>query len=79
MKTITESEKNGQRVVTIHLQGRNFSFVNKCTHLPSCDLAKGHVDGSSIVCPCGWQYDLLTGKALNHPLATLEIVEAHSH
>lgn len=71
---ITASEKDGRQAVTVALFGREFSYYN-CRHLPSCDLSKGRLAGSTIICTCGWQYDLVTGKGVNHPLASLEKLE----
>lgn len=72
---ITASELDGKRIVTITMLGRDFRFYNNCSHLPSCDLAEGRIDGSTIICTCGWQYDLLTGRAVNQPIARIEKVE----
>ena len=72
---VTASMIKGTPVVIVRLHGREFLFVNRCTHLPNCDLSKGRIDGSTLICICGWQYDLLTGRAVNHPLARIELIE----
>jgi nitrite reductase/ring-hydroxylating ferredoxin subunit len=72
---ITASEKDGRRVVTATIHGRDFSFYNRCTHFPDCDLSKGRLSGNTIICTCGWQYDLLTGRGVNHPVASIEKLE----
>jgi nitrite reductase/ring-hydroxylating ferredoxin subunit len=70
----TKTQPDGRESITVTILDREFVFINKCTHF-NCDLSKGKIIGSSIVCTCGWQYDLLTGRALNQPLARLEKIE----
>jgi nitrite reductase/ring-hydroxylating ferredoxin subunit len=70
---IKAAEKNGVPIVNITVGERKYSFVNKCSHF-GCDLTKGSLHGHSLICICGWQYDLNTGRAMNHPMAELERV-----
>jgi nitrite reductase/ring-hydroxylating ferredoxin subunit len=68
---ITTQELDGKSVLVVTIHDREFKFINKCSHF-GCDLSKGKIEGGSIRCTCGWQYDLLTGRAINHPMASLE-------
>jgi nitrite reductase/ring-hydroxylating ferredoxin subunit len=73
MSSLRVTEQNGKAVVIATLFDREFRFLNRCPH-KGCDLSKGRLDGGTLICTCGWQYDLLTGRAMNQPLARLEAV-----
>lgn len=51
--------------------GRFFATEVGCKH-QRADLTKGEVDGMIVICPRhGWQYDLESGRCLNHDSAEL--------
>jgi len=46
--------------------GKYFAIEVDCKH-QRADLTKGKIDGLIVTCPRhDWQYDLATGKCLNH-------------
>ncbi len=54
-------------VTVANVAGTFFAFDDVCTHR-GCSLAKGHLDGTSVVCVChGGTYDLASGTVLAGP------------
>ncbi len=60
----------GLRIAVVKAGDRLYAFDDTCTH-QGCSLSEGHVDGSSIVCPChGGTFDMATGEVLAGPPPT---------
>lgn len=54
-------------IAVANQSGTFFAFDDVCTH-KGCSLAKGHLEGVTVVCPChGGQYDLVSGAVLAGP------------
>jgi nitrite reductase/ring-hydroxylating ferredoxin subunit len=57
----------GMRIALVRADDHWFAFDDTCTH-EGCSLSKGHVEGSSIVCPChAGTFDMASGEVLAGP------------
>ena len=57
----------GTKVNVANVGGQLHAFDATCTHR-ACSLAKGHLDGTTVTCPChGSQFDVTSGKVLRGP------------
>ena len=66
---------NGMRVFDVagtdvnvaSIGGHLHAFDDKCTHM-GCSLARGTLEGSTVICPChGSQFDVTSGAVLRGP------------
>ena len=57
----------GIKVNVANVGGQLHAFDDTCTHR-ECSLAQGHLDGTTVTCPChGSQFDVTTGEVLRGP------------
>lgn len=60
-------DHEGTRIALVRTGEQWFAFDDTCTH-QGCSLSKGHVERSSIVCPChAGTFDMATGEVLAGP------------
>lgn len=58
---------NGTSVAIAKIEDNFYAFGNICTH-KRCPLAKGDLDGTTVVCPChGSRFDVTNGEVLAGP------------
>ena len=63
--TIGVLTPKGVSIVVIRKDGRLFALRNRCAHM-SCTLAGGHLEGTTLRCPChGWTFDVTNGQFIN--------------
>ena len=57
----------GTKVSVANVGGKLYAFDDTCTHM-GCSLAKGHLDDTTVTCPChGSQFDVTSGEVLRGP------------
>jgi nitrite reductase (NADH) small subunit len=67
--SIKEVQVAGQTVALANVAGKFYAINNTCLHRGG-PLGEGQLDGNVVTCPWhGWQFDVITGKALENPNA----------
>ena len=65
--TMASFAVEGSSITVANIDGALCAFGDACTH-KGCSLAKGTLDGKSVVCPChGGTFDVTTGQVLAGP------------
>ena len=58
---------DGTTVSVANSGGQLYAFDDTCTHM-GCSLSHGHLDGTTVTCPChGSQFDVTSGNVLRGP------------
>jgi nitrite reductase/ring-hydroxylating ferredoxin subunit len=58
---------SGTSVNVASIGGHLHAFDDKCTHM-GCSLARGTLEGSTVICPChGSQFDVTSGAVIRGP------------
>jgi 3-phenylpropionate/trans-cinnamate dioxygenase ferredoxin subunit len=58
---------SGTSVAIANVADTFYAFGNICTHR-RCPLAKGDLDGTTVICPChGSMFDVTNGEVLGGP------------
>jgi 3-phenylpropionate/trans-cinnamate dioxygenase ferredoxin component len=57
----------GHAIAVANVKGTLYGFGNVCTHR-HCPLAKGELEGTTVICPChGSVFDVTSGAVLQGP------------
>lgn len=65
----------GRPILLIAQQGAIYALHNHCPHL-GCPLARGQVEGYSLICPChDWAFDIRSGEFLHAPEIKVQTFE----
>ena len=58
---------DGIKVSVAMAGGQLYAFDDTCTHR-GCSLAKGKLEGTTVICPChGSQFDVTSGRVIHGP------------
>lgn len=67
--SIKEVRVGGKPIALANVGGKFFAIDNTCLHRGG-PLGQGFLEGAVVTCPWhGWQYDVMTGKAVMNPSA----------
>jgi len=58
---------SGNRIAVAAVGNAFYAFGDTCTH-QGCSLADGHLEGTTVTCPChGSRFDVTTGEVVRGP------------
>jgi nitrite reductase/ring-hydroxylating ferredoxin subunit len=58
---------SGNRIAVTTVGDAFYTFGDTCTH-QGCSLADGHLEGTTVTCPChGSRFDVTTGDVVRGP------------
>lgn len=64
--TMRHIDLQGTPVGVANVDGKFYAFSDVCPHL-GCSPSAGKLDGMTITCTCGSQFDLASGRVLAGP------------
>jgi nitrite reductase (NADH) small subunit len=69
--SIKEVQVAGQAIALANVAGTVYAISNTCLHRGG-PLGAGQLEGQVVTCPWhGWQFDVITGKAVQNPAAAV--------
>jgi nitrite reductase (NADH) small subunit len=69
--TVKEFEVSGKAIAIANVDGKFHAIDNLCLHRKG-PLGQGTLEGRVVTCPWhGWQFDVVSGKSVQNPAASL--------